>query len=109
MDARALQISDSFKSRIASCKYSSDYFTIELTIYGEEFKNIAFYFCDFDNLGRMVQVKVIDLDTQKVLCVHDENNLKEGIYLKYKMKGRLLVTFVSKGWPNAVLSGIFFD
>lgn len=108
-DERALQISDSFEIRIASCKYSIDNFIVELTVLTEEFKNIAFYLCDFDNRGRMVQVKIFDPDTKKLLCMYDVDNFKEGVYLKYKMKGRLLFNFVSKAWPNAVLSGIFFD
>ena len=56
-----------------------------------------------------MQVEITDYDTQQLLYKYDVNDYTEGIYLRYYIKGRVLVTFICTGGPNAILSGIFFD
>ncbi len=107
-DNRALQNPNSFEYGTASCMYN-DKFTIDLIITGSKQRSVSFYFCDFDRFGRTMQVEITDYDTQQLLYKYDVNDYTEGIYLRYYIKGRVLVTFICTGGPNAILSGIFFD
>lgn len=80
---------------------------------GEE-HDVAIYFLDWDRKGRWTVVDIIDPDTRNVLHSYSLTDYAQGIYLNYRMKGRLQCR-ITNVWtrrydqsPDAGFSAIFF-
>ncbi|MBN1185400.1 MAG: hypothetical protein JXB49_24155 [Bacteroidales bacterium] len=76
---------------------------------------VAIYFLDWDRKARWTIVDIIDPDSRKVLHSYNLTNYAQGIYLNYKMKGKLQCR-ITNVWtqryqksPDAGFSAIFFD
>ncbi|HUS35329.1 MAG TPA: chitobiase/beta-hexosaminidase C-terminal domain-containing protein, partial [Verrucomicrobiae bacterium] len=107
-DLRAVQrASDS--SRVAPCWYSSTSFDVDVNFTGTTAHTLTFYCLDWDNGGRAQRIDVIDYDTKRVLDSRDVTNFSGGVYLSYRLQGRVIVRFTRTQSYNAVVSGIFFD
>ena len=108
-DVRALQKTGS--SRIAATGYSPTSFDIDLNFSDGAYHQVAFYVLDWDRLGRSQRFDIINADTGATIDSQPAYNLQEGYYLKWKMKGHVIVRVINLagGSTNAVVSGIFFD
>lgn len=108
-DGRALQNPDFPCNRIVFFRFGWDGFTIDLTVYGDKFMDIALYICDFDNFKRKLLIELINPDTKTAICKQRIDDYQGGLYLRFKIKGRVIINFYPQSSNNAVMSGIFFD
>ena len=96
------------KFRIASCYYSGEFFTVTIDIGGET-KIVSLYTTDYDSYDRIADVTVYDDAEKEIIAPMEISDYHEGLYLKYKISGKVEFTFENTGGANAVISGIFFD
>jgi hypothetical protein len=74
---------------------------------GSDPAQVAFYFLDWDEQGRSLDVTIRDVATSRPLDARVISSFGEGEYLVYMIKGKVQVTITNNSGPNAVLSGIF--
>jgi hypothetical protein len=107
-DPRAVERNNE-SSRMAPCWYSSTAFDVDVTISDATPHMVTFYCLDWDFGGRAQLIEVIDYDTGRVLDTREVTNFTSGVYLSYRVQGRVIVRFTCTQSYNAVLSGIFID
>lgn len=108
-DIRALSKTKDNKQRIIAYELSDKEFSINLIISGEKLRHIAFYCVDFDRLNRKFEIICIDFDNKNILYREKIEEFSDGIYLNFKMRGRIKIIFKNIGNADAVVSGVFFQ
>jgi hypothetical protein len=105
-DPRALQ-TGSGMGRIAATWYGSAFgFDVNLT--DGNAHQFALYVVDWDNLGRVETVQIVDANTGAVLDTQNLSNFTNGIYLIWNLSGHVKVNVTLTSGVNAVASGVFF-
>lgn len=96
------------EDRIASCWFSGNKMTFEITFKDKKSHKVSLYMVDWDTQARKQLVEVYDKDGDLVdaRMIQDFNS---GEYLTWKMNGKVKIAITSKLGPNAVVSGIFFE
>jgi hypothetical protein len=95
--------------RIAACWYASTSFTVDVNITDGQTHDLALYFLDWDSTARAEQVTITSAVTGAVLNTQTVSSFHSGIYLKWSVRGNVLIRITKTAGANAVLSGLFFD
>jgi hypothetical protein len=106
-ESRALQRAN-LNSRSAACAYGSN-FTYDVNLLDGKTHTLSLYCVDWDRLNRIQSVDVLDYASKTVLQSFSLSSFGNGIYLKYAVKGHVLIRFTLRSGANAVVSGIFVD
>ena len=96
--------------RIADVWESSTSFTVNVTLNDGQAHELALYFVDWKNSGRVEQIQLIDPSSGAVLDTRVLSSFTSGIYYQYAVSGsvEIKITKVGRGsWP--VLDGVFLD
>lgn len=88
---------------------NADSFSIQLFLPSETNKKISFYCCDYECMGRVMRLVVLDGNTNKILVEQQIEGLEKGVYISFNLKGNIHVRFERVRGPDVVLSGVFFD
>ena len=107
-DERVLQRANS-DQRLAACWYEPSYFEVEVNFLDGLEHSLSVYCLDWDRAARSQRVEVLDFDTREVLHSYELQSFGEGVYLSYKITGRVILRLTKVQSHNAVLSGLFFD
>jgi hypothetical protein len=111
-DTRALQRPLTPTDRIPSYWTATGDLTVDIDT-GEGGKRLlAIYMVDWDRIGRVQTVKVIDRDTNAVLDTRSVSGFGEGQYLTWTVSGRVRVAVTATAPTNnlsPVISGVFLD
>lgn len=108
-DPRAPLTAPGSSSRIASCDFAADSFTLNLNLTDGQTHEVALYLLDDDSRGRSETVQVIDAGTGDVLDTRSISNFSGGQWLVWNLLGNLQITITNTGgWLNAVASAIAF-
>jgi hypothetical protein len=110
-DVRGLQKAASGADRIAECWYTnaSASFTVDLNFSDTAMHQAAFYFVDWDALGRNLRVQILDSSSNAVLDTRSLTSFGNGAYLVWKLTGHVKLQVTNLGGGNPVMSGIFFQ
>jgi hypothetical protein len=98
-------------SRVAACWYSGGgtTFTIDINLTDGQAHDLALYFLDWLNGGRVETVQIIDATTDAVLDTETVSSFGGGEYLQWQVSGHLVINVTATVGANAVISGIFLD
>jgi hypothetical protein len=107
-DPRALQRLNS-DSRLAACWYSGTSFEVDLNLTDGAAHIVSFYCLDWDRNGRSQRIQLMDYTSRQLLDEVILQGFGDGVYLKYRITGRVIARFIRDAGSNAVLSGIFID
>lgn len=107
-DVRALLKAASASDRIASAYDSPAGFSIDLDLVGNQPHQIALYFLDWDNGGRVQTISILDADTNALLDMRTISSFAGGVYMVWNLQGHVLIQVARVSGQNAVLSGVFF-
>ena len=105
-DSRALQTSSGSSTRIASCDFASNSFTINVNMSGTATHELAMYFLDWDGRDRSETVQVSADGT--LLDSRSVSNFGNGAWLDWNVSGDVTITVSYVGGLNIVASGLFF-
>jgi hypothetical protein len=84
--------------------------TVPIEIKGTRSYQVAFYFVDWDKLGRNIAVEMVDAKTLKMVApVQVIKDHAEGCYLIYQYDKSVKFRIQQIRGANAALGGIFFD
>src|SRR5215469_11803612 len=109
-DPRALQKVSIPGDRIAACWYTSTSFTIDIDLTDGQPHQMALYLLDWDRLGRVENVTVLDAATGAVLDTHSISSFGNGEYLVWQIRGHVVVRVTNGvGSLNAVVGALFFS
>jgi hypothetical protein len=109
-DSRALQKASTPGDRIAACWYTPTSFTIAVDLTDGQPHQMALYLLDWDRLGRVENVTVLDAATGAVLDTRSISAFANGEYLVWQVRGNVVVRVTNEaGSLNAVVSGLFFS
>ena len=106
-DPRALQRGVA-AGRIAGCWYGGA-ISIDLNLSDGNNHKVTLYLLDWDSSLRSTRVDVLDGDTQQVLASQNASSFHNGAYLKWDLRGHVIVRVTNTGGSNSVISGLFFD
>ncbi len=106
-DARALLKADA-SDRLASCWYAVPDFGIDFHFSDTQTHRVGLYFLDWDRLGRVQTIDVIDSATGTILDTQTLSAFQEGKYLIWDLQGDVRFRLTCVTGPNAVVAGIFF-
>ena len=70
---------------------------------------VSLYFVDYDGLGRVQTVDVLDPISGAVLDRVELEQFSDGVWLEYEIKEGADIRVTRQTGPNAVMSGVFFD
>src|SRR5205085_7746948 len=95
---------------LASTWYSSSSFTID-TIFSDGLPHVVtLYAMDWDRLGRIETIDVLDNATNAVLDTRSVSAFSGGSYLTWQVTGHVVFRITNRNpGANAVVSGLFFD
>lgn len=110
-DVRALAFflndgQDASRNRISAQKYS-ERLGFEINV-GQAPRRLSVYFLDWDHKNREQDILIED-ETGRLLDKQSVKEFAEGIYLSWKVQGKVRFTAVKNQGPNACVSGIFLD
>ena len=108
-DVRGLQTAPGSSSRLASCYYSADSFTLDLNLTDGKSHQVALYMVDWDSTQRAQSVTVSDATTGAVLDTRSLSNFHGGQWLVWNLSGHVQITLTRTGSYNCVASGLLFD
>jgi hypothetical protein len=94
--------------RIAAAYYGQT-FGVPLKITDGKTHKVELYMTDYDAMGRVQTVQVIDNSTNKVLSTQKISNFANGVWLIYNISGNVTFQFTATAGPNALLSGLLID
>jgi len=103
------------KDNIAAARSHPLHEIIEFNFEDEKEHEVALYLLDWDRKGRWSVVDIIDVNSRKVLHSYNLTDYAQGVYLTYKMKGKLqcrLTNIWTRRYtksPDVGFSAIFFD
>ncbi|MEW6161024.1 MAG: hypothetical protein AB1813_26645, partial [Verrucomicrobiota bacterium] len=95
--------------RIAACWYAGNSFTANLNFTDGQWHRVSLYFLDWDRLGRVETVEVLDAASEGILNTQTISNFQEGKYFTWEVKGSVKFRLRNSSGPNALLMGIFVD
>jgi hypothetical protein len=107
-DPRALQ-KPAGTDRVAGAWHSTDELYFFLQFKDADPHCVSFYFLDYERLGRVQKLEIIDQATGKVLDSRLVANFQNGVYLTFHLQGSVRVRLSRVSGPNCVLSAILFD
>ncbi|MDB6028016.1 MAG: hypothetical protein JWM68_4239 [Verrucomicrobiales bacterium] len=108
VDPRALMTGSNSTDRVAAAWYG-DQFQIDLNFTDGKTHRTAFYFLDWDGLGRAEEVSIINGTNEVVMLSESITNFSTGKYWVVDLQGHVILSVRStQPGANAVLSGIFF-
>jgi hypothetical protein len=107
-ETRALQ-TGSGTARVSGCWFAPKSFTVDLSFLDGVAHKLSLYFCDWDRLGRIEKVEVLDASSGAVLDSQMVTDFQNGVYLSWNVKGTIRLRFTSQTTSNAVVQGLFFD
>jgi hypothetical protein len=109
-DPRALQQDATAASRIAACWYAAGAFSVAISLPQGQSYRLAVYVLDWDQLQRAEDLQVLDGATGKVLNSQTLTSFVNGVYLVWRVRGRITLQVTNHSGPiNAVVSGLFFS
>jgi len=109
-DSRALQKASTPGDRIAACWYTSTSLTIDIDLTDGQPHQMALYLLDWDRLGRVENVTVLDATTGAVLDSRSISAFGNGEYLVWQVRGNVVLRVTNEsGSLNGVVSGLFFS
>ncbi len=109
-DTRALQVSGSSASRIASAYYSkSGSFVINLNLTDGTAHRIALYLLDWDTTKRAETITIVDATSHAVFDSRSFSGFQNGQYAAWNITGNVIIQVNGTAGINAVVSGIFVD
>jgi hypothetical protein len=113
-DIQAVEIPGKNLSIAAACSHPL-HEMIDFSFDDGKEHQVVLYFLDWDRKGRWTIIDIIDANSRKVLHSYNLTDFAQGVYLSYKMKGRLQCR-ITNVWtrrydqsPDAGFSAIFFD
>ena len=106
-DPRALQ-SPEGPNRFAAARYSSTNLLLDVNLVDGNTHRIGLYCLDWDNLGGVQSIQVLDGASGAVLDARSLNSFNNGAYLVWDVVGHAQFRFTGSARP-AVVSGVFFD
>jgi uncharacterized delta-60 repeat protein len=106
-DARAVQKVNSATDRIAGCWYSGSGYSIDLAFTDGLKHRTSLYLLDWDNMGRVETVQVVDGDTGGLLYNQSLSGFGGGVYLTWDFGGHVKIN-ITPNSGNAVASALFF-
>jgi hypothetical protein len=105
-DPRALKIPGS--NSIASTWYNPASFSFDVNLADGHSHQVAFYALDWDYQGRSETIQIQDATTNAVLDTEIVTKFTNGVYAIWNITGHVKVTVTDTGYPNSVISGVFF-
>jgi len=105
-DVRALERAVS--GRIAGLWYSAASMTMDVDLTDGQMHRIGLYNLDWDNIGRVQTVEILDAADDTVLDTRTVSNFGGGEYLVWNVQGHVKIRVTRTSGANAVVSGIFF-
>src|SRR6185295_525079 len=110
-DARTLQRATT--GRLAACWFSPGVsggsFSVDINLTDGGAHRVGLYLLDWDAIGRITRIDVLDAATQQVLSTQTLQSYSGGVYLLWNLQGHVTLRFTALAGQNAVLSGLFFD
>src|SRR4029077_12434427 len=107
-DVRALQKAVG-TDRIAATWYQNPAFTIDVNLTDGQAHQVALYVVDWDNRGRSETVELRDAASGALLDSRALSALTSGQYWRWTVRGHVTMRVTNTAYPNAVVSGLFFD
>jgi hypothetical protein len=107
-DPRALEISRTSSSRIASTYYATGGFTINVNFTDGNTHPIALYLLDWDTNSRVETISIMDATTHAILNTQTFSSFHDGEYVSWNIKGNVLIQVTGTAGENAVVAGVFF-
>lgn len=95
-------------ARQATAWYGTDELDLNLSVFDTKLHQISLYFIDWDRIGRVEEVEVLD-PQGAVKDRYTVQQFENGRYLRLAAQGQLRVRVRRVQGANVVLSGIFFD
>lgn len=105
-DPRAMVVANA-DSPLATCWYSS--FRVEATVNfldGREHP-FALYFLDYERVGAKQLLQIFDANSNELLSEYPLDDMGEGVFLTWNLRGAVRFTAVPETAWSAILSGIF--
>lgn len=97
-------------NRIAAVWFNPSGTNFTLDIQDGSTHQVALYFLDWDNAGRALTVTITDdLNGNVQLDSRSLSSFNNGVWLVWRVSGKVTFTITQTAGPNAVVSGIFFD
>jgi hypothetical protein len=106
-DPRGLEDAAGGDTRLSACEYAGGDMLINIQAKRPASYDLALYCLDQDRQGRSQRVDVLSGET--VLCGIDADNMGEGAWLHFRVRGSVDVRVTNTGQSNGVVSGIFID
>ncbi|HVK59328.1 MAG TPA: fibronectin type III domain-containing protein [Candidatus Kapabacteria bacterium] len=107
-DTRALQRPYTW-GRAATTWLSTTAFTANVGFNDTDYHRVSLYFVDFDNGNRRQRVEILNASTGAVLDSTELSDFRNGVWLRYDIKGNVKIRVTRLAGANALLSGVFFD
>jgi hypothetical protein len=107
-DPRALQKRAS-TSRFATTWYNNGEINFYLQFKDTATHRAAFYFCDYDRMGRQEKIEFYDMSSGQLLASANIANFQNGVYSTWNLKGRVRVRITNATAATTILNGIFLD
>ena len=110
-DVRGLKKSFTDSTRVAAVWYSTTNFTYDVNLADNLTHRVSLYNIDWDNMGRIQKVEVLNAAGDKVLDTQNISSFTNGTYLTWNITGhvKFRVTFIgATPATNATVAGIFF-
>ena len=96
--------------RVAACWAAADTLSLDLSLAGGQPQQLTLYLLDWDTANRRSQrIELRDADTGQVLDAQGVSEFSSGVYLTWRVRGKIRLTIQRLGVRNAVVSGIFLD
>ena len=104
-DPRAVRKSASDSNGIASAWFDPQSVKIDFTT--SDPLDVALYFLDWDRVGRVQDLSVLDTGTGVPLYQLRLDNFAEGKYVQLRLQGAVTIQLTKVSGPNAVLNALF--
>ena len=105
----ALQKSEGTE-RVAACWAASDTLSLDLSLANGHPQELTVYLLDWDTQNQRSQrLELWDAETQQRLDARVVSQFSSGVYLTWRVRGKIRLTAQAIGARNAVISGIFLD
>lgn len=95
--------------RIAASAQSTNTLTVNLNMADTLTHRFAMYFLDWERLGRVQTVEILDAVTGAVLDTQTMSSFGEGKYLVWDLVGDVKVRLTRVGGTNVNMQALFFD
>ena len=114
-DSRALQSKGNLSERLIAERSSPIHEVVDVTVSGDAPRDVALYFVDWERKNRQMIVDAVCANTNHALDTRVIRDFKEGVYLHYRMTGRIQFRFTILGRDGNIFdtgevtySGLFF-